>query len=119
MAEIYCLNCGERQPYRTKSKIVASFVRGIRFKWVEDTAYCVTCGEEVYVPTVNDLNCYRKKEAYFRMKEADGKTCCSCDKFIGWGDWSLCCKIKHDLVYEDTPACKEYEAKSDERISQD
>lgn len=116
---MFCLNCGERRPYRTKSKFVDSVVRGFRFKWIEDIALCAICGQEVYVPIVNDLNCYRRERAYFVTKEADGKTCSSCEKFLGGGDWGLCCKIKWGLTYEDSPACKEYEVKKDERIPQD
>ena len=45
------------------------------------------------------------------MRIIDGKitnTCEDCQNFIGCGDWSLCCKIKPDLVYENTPACEKF-----------
>ena len=32
-------------------------------------------------------------------------TCKYCKQFIGLGDFNLCCKLKYDLCYEDTPAC--------------
>ena len=48
----------------------------------------------------------------------DGKSyvCGECTKFLGIGDWDLCCKEKHDskeyllglLCYEDTPACDKF-----------
>ena len=36
-------------------------------------------------------------------------TCRTCCHFIGGGDWSLCCDLKHDLCYRQTPACDQYE----------
>lgn len=36
------------------------------------------------------------------------KTCQTCHFFLGMGDWSLCCCLKHDLCYEDTPACSRF-----------
>lgn len=42
------------------------------------------------------------------------KRCCgSCRYFIGWGDWGLCCTIKEDLCYADTPACEDYTEKEE------
>ena len=108
MAETFCLKCGCHQPYRTKTHFVDDVVRGVRFRWVEDTAFCSVCGDEVYVPEVNDRNCANREFNYQRYAKAGGKTCGSCDKFLGGGDWSLCCKIKHDLTYEDSPACEEH-----------
>lgn len=37
------------------------------------------------------------------------KTCKDCVHFLGFGDWNLCCKIKPDLCYKDTPACDDFE----------
>ena len=37
--------------------------------------------------------------------------CASCKHYMGMGDWSLCCDLKHDLCYENTPACSRYEKK--------
>lgn len=45
------------------------------------------------------------------------KFCKDCEKFIGGGDWNLCCKEPHPeavfgfLCYEDTPACELFEEK--------
>lgn len=41
--------------------------------------------------------------------------CAFCSHFIGGGDWSLCCGLKHEgypwgfLCYEDTEACDKFE----------
>jgi len=40
--------------------------------------------------------------------------CGSCKHYMGMGDWSLCCDLKHDLCNENTPACEKYEEKTDE-----
>ena len=37
--------------------------------------------------------------------------CASCKHYMGMGDWSLCCDLKYDLCYENTPACSQYEKK--------
>lgn len=112
--EAFCLTCGKHQPYRINYKIVEQTVREISFKYVEDTAVCSVCGNEVYVPEVNDRNVDRRERAYYEMERAGGRTCESCDKFLGCGDWGLCCSIKYDLVYADTPACESYGVKKNE-----
>ena len=35
-------------------------------------------------------------------------TCRDCKNFIGCGDWNLCCRIKPDLVYEDSEVCDKF-----------
>lgn len=41
--------------------------------------------------------------------------CGECTKYIGGGDWDLCCKEKHEgyprgfLCYEDTDACEKFD----------
>lgn len=64
MAETFCLECGCRQPYLRKTRFVKDVFRGVRFTWVETTAYCAVCGQEVYVPEVNDRNCESREQAY-------------------------------------------------------
>lgn len=41
--------------------------------------------------------------------------CGNCDKFIGGGDWNLCCTIKYDLCYENTPACGCFNRKTENK----
>lgn len=36
------------------------------------------------------------------------KTCKDCRFFEGLGDFGLCCDLRYDLCYEDTPACEEF-----------
>lgn len=61
---VYCINCDDKTEYLIKSQRVDMSVRGIEFSYVEHTAYCATCGEEVYVPEVNDLNVSSREDAY-------------------------------------------------------
>ena len=37
------------------------------------------------------------------------KTCGQCKYFTGAGDWNLCCDIRRDLCYKETPACGLFE----------
>lgn len=41
--------------------------------------------------------------------------CKQCKHFLGMGDWGLCCDLKYNLCYEDTPACRKFEAKESDR----
>lgn len=52
-----------------KQDMVDDEIRGIRFRYAENTAYCERCGTEVYVPEVNDWNAINRKESYERGKE--------------------------------------------------
>ena len=45
------------------------------------------------------------------------KHCYQCQHYLGGGDWNLCCKIKYDLCYRNTNACKDFkEIKTDEQM---
>lgn len=61
---VYCINCDEKTTYTVKCERVEMAVRGISFSYVEHTAYCSVCGEELYVPEINDLNVVSREEAY-------------------------------------------------------
>ena len=65
----FCIGCGKKTNYTVKSSREEITVRGITFTYVEQCAYCVDCGEEVYVPEINDLNAEAREEAY---REATG-----------------------------------------------
>lgn len=60
----YCIHCDEKTAYTVKSQREEMTVRGIEFCYVELTAYCSVCGEELYVPEINDLNVMSREEAY-------------------------------------------------------
>lgn len=62
----YCISCGEKQPYKVKTTREENTVRGITFSYVVYTAFCMECGEEVYVPEINDFNVQSREDAYRR-----------------------------------------------------
>ena len=43
-------------------------VRGVHVKCFELVARCVECGEEIYIPTINDWNVDNREWAYQRAK---------------------------------------------------
>ena len=61
---VYCINCDEKNTYSVRSQRIEMEVRGIPFSYVEQVAYCSKCGEEVYVPEINDLNVSAREDAY-------------------------------------------------------
>jgi len=60
----FCIECGCDTPYSLAYNRVNVTVRGIKFSYVETTALCDRCGEEIYVPEVNDLNHDERENAY-------------------------------------------------------
>lgn len=60
----YCIGCNEKTAYTVKSQRVEMEVRGTKFYYIEQTAYCRKCGEAVYVPEINDSNVLSREEAY-------------------------------------------------------
>lgn len=65
----FCIACGAKKTYTVKSRREDITVRGTCFSYVEQTAYCESCGEEVYIPEINDLNVQAREDAY---REAAG-----------------------------------------------
>lgn len=43
-------------------------VREISFSYLERSAFCTACGEEVYVPAINDGNVRSREEAYKKVR---------------------------------------------------
>lgn len=65
---VFCMSCGDDREYKVQSHRIEVEVRGIHFSYVELTAVCAICGEELYVPEVNDANVQAQEDAY--RKEA-------------------------------------------------
>ena len=55
----FCPSCREviKENYNTTSKIEKDKRNGIIFDVVRVHAFCKKCHEEVYVPSINDINC--------------------------------------------------------------
>ena len=62
---VFCINCGCKQKYIVKSQIDSLNVRNVEFTYIEKTAHCSKCENEVYVPEINDYNCTARETAYF------------------------------------------------------
>lgn len=64
--KVYCINCDAETEYTVGSERVNIQIRGIGIDYVEFVAHCAVCGEEVYVPEINDLNVLSRSVAYER-----------------------------------------------------
>ncbi len=60
----YCVNCDSHTRYQVKSQEIDITVRGTKFGYIEQLAYCCECGEEVYVPEINDRNATSRENAF-------------------------------------------------------
>lgn len=69
----YCIHCDCRVEYCLKSQRVALDIRGIAFTYDELVACCSNCGEELYVPEINDANVVVRKETYEMVKHLGSK----------------------------------------------
>ena len=66
MVESYfCLNCGCKQPCEEQAAPRTITARGRTFSYIHKRAVCTECGEEVYVPRINDENVLARLDAYF------------------------------------------------------
>lgn len=61
---VFCVECGDFEEYTEKSSRETATIRGISFDYVEKNAYCVHCGQRVYVPEINDENVRAQEDAY-------------------------------------------------------
>lgn len=60
----FCIECGEKRPYRVSSSRDTIMVKGITFSYIEMQAFCTECGAPVYVPEINDANVEAREEGY-------------------------------------------------------
>jgi len=65
----FCINCKKPQLYMLTTENVTLTVGYITFTYKELQPLCITCGEPIYVPEINDINIDRKVAAY--IKEVD------------------------------------------------
>lgn len=64
----FCIHCGREQDYFTSSHYRVDRVRGIEFRYQEQTAKCRACGNEVYSPETNDASHRARVLAYEKAK---------------------------------------------------
>lgn len=65
----FCINCGCISKYRSVMEEAEAEVRGVQFSYTEMLAICEKCGEELYVPEINDSNAQAREDAYREAAE--------------------------------------------------
>lgn len=60
----FCINCGCKNKYMEAAAEADSEANGVKFSYVEALALCKECGDELYVPDINDRNVQSREEAY-------------------------------------------------------
>lgn len=60
----FCISCDEKTEYIIKACKRDITVKGVTFSYVHQTAYCTKCGDELYVPEINDENVQSREDAY-------------------------------------------------------
>jgi hypothetical protein len=79
----------------------------------------IDMADEIFVINVNGyIGDSTKNEIQYAQKTGKTvrylETCGDCQKFLGGGDWNLCCSEKHEnhpcgfLCYENSPACNKF-----------
>ena len=64
----YCINCRDFRPYRVCKE--TRRLISVRFNlspYTEQTAHCVECDSEMYVPEINDENCKARSDAFYEV----------------------------------------------------
>jgi len=65
--KVICANCRDRVAYRIKDTPMHFDVHQTRVDIVLPLAYCMKCGEEVYVPSLEDENAQKIADEYKRL----------------------------------------------------
>lgn len=65
----YCIRCGKKTEYSIKLQRVRVNVCGVRFSYIENRPCCISCGEKVYVPKLEDRNSAARKFAFNQSLE--------------------------------------------------
>lgn len=60
----FCSRCNCQKPLRTYTRLEHQNVRGVGFSYLEEHAICKTCGNEIYVAELNDINARAREDAY-------------------------------------------------------
>lgn len=60
----FCIECSKEVMYNIKTERVKLNVRGLEFSCIEHSAICKECGNEIYVPEVNDANVDAREDGY-------------------------------------------------------
>lgn len=86
------------------------------FEYLKDNKGNSKCGY-LRASTVKE---YKKHEQYIIIHTVNSVytltgTCENCKHYLGGGDFNMCCNLKYNLCYENTPACNNFDAIDGER----
>lgn len=60
----FCIKCSKEVSYNIKTERVKLNVRGMEFSCIEHSAICNECGNEIYIPEINDANVDAREDGY-------------------------------------------------------
>lgn len=60
----FCANCFEKVNYTLKTEEVGLCIRNVKFNYQEQSAVCEKCGNEIYLPELNDANAKAREDAF-------------------------------------------------------
>lgn len=72
---VFCLACDKYQPYRVETRRIDNLIKGVSFDYDELYGVCVGCGEEVYVPELNDRNVAELNKCIAKERERRKNEC--------------------------------------------
>jgi len=97
----YCYHCDNDVEYTVREEEISDNLRGVQINFIAQVAYCNECGNEIYIPELDDENIkkanaeYRKKVGIITTEEIQnilttynisGKTLA---KLLGWGEATI------------------------------
>lgn len=62
--KVFCVHCLKDEEYVTKKVIAEDVFNGVKVKYIKTLAYCVDCGQEVYVEDLAENNIVAYQDAY-------------------------------------------------------
>ena len=68
MKKTICINCAAFVDYELKKTTIKKKIKGIEIEYIEKSAYCKKCGQEVWVSELDDYNVLAPYEAYCRSQ---------------------------------------------------
>jgi hypothetical protein len=60
----YCYYCDKDVEYTVEEKEINLNIKGIKVNYTAQIAYCNECGNEIYVPKLDDMNIKRANTEY-------------------------------------------------------
>ena len=74
MKTTFCIDCSEYRSYTVRTHPETITVRDVSFTYMEERAFCNSCGKQVYVPEVNDHNVDARIREFMQARNRKGET---------------------------------------------